>query len=166
VHVHYIQLLYEFNSWANHRILDACAPLTPEQFVKDLGSSFPSVRDTLAHIYGAEVVWCARWHGETPTALTPATDYPDAETLRRAWVEHEGKVRGFLENLGDDGIHKEIEYRTIAGKAYRQEFSQMLLHVVNHATYHRGQVTTMLRQLKAAPPKSTDLVVFFRERSA
>jgi uncharacterized damage-inducible protein DinB len=161
-----LRTLLDYHYWARTRVLDAADQLSTADFTKDLGNSFPSVRDTLAHIYGAEVVWCSRWHGETPTALTPAETFPDARTLRRAWVEHEARVRAFFESLGDDGIHSEIEYRTIAGKAYRQEFSQMLLHVVNHATYHRGQVTTMLRQLKAAPPKSTDLVVYLRERAS
>ena len=161
-----LRTLLDYHYWARTRILDAADQLATADFTKDMGSSYPSVRDTLAHIYGAEVVWCARWHGEAPSALPPATDYPDAATLRRAWNDHEVKVRRFFDSLGEDGIHGEIEYSTIAGKLYRQEFSQMLLHVVNHATYHRGQATTMLRQLQAAPPKSTDLVVFFRERSA
>jgi uncharacterized damage-inducible protein DinB len=161
-----LRTLLDYHYWARTRILDAADQLATADFTKDLGSSYPSVRDTLAHIYGAEVVWCSRWHGEAPTALPPASDFPDAATLRRAWSDHELRVRKFFDSLGDDGVHNEIEYRTIAGKAYRQEFSQMLLHVVNHATYHRGQITTMLRQLEAAPPKSMDLVVFFRERAA
>ena len=57
------RLLYDFNVWANHRTLDACSSLAPEQFTRDLGSSFRSLRDTLAHIYGAEWIWLERWQG-------------------------------------------------------------------------------------------------------
>src|SRR5438105_6423350 len=63
-----IQLLFDYNSWANHRTLGAAEKLTPEQFTQPMGSSFTSVRDTLAHIYGAESVWLERFHGRSPSA--------------------------------------------------------------------------------------------------
>ena len=58
--------LFAYDAWANRRSLGACAALTPEQFTQDLGSSFPSVRDTLAHIVGAQLVWLERFHGRVP----------------------------------------------------------------------------------------------------
>lgn len=166
MHVHYIQLLYEFNSWANHRILDACAALTPEQFTKDLGSSFPSVRDTLAHIYGAEWIWLERWNGRTPTGGLPAAaDFPDLASLRARWVEHERELNAFVSALTNDKLNAELETRTLDGTRYAQPLWQMMQHVVNHGSYHRGQVTAFLRQLghKAV---ATDLIRFYRERSA
>ena len=71
-----LRLLYDFNAWANRRTIEACASLTSEQFTRDLASSFRSVRDTLAHIYGAEWLWLERWHGRIPSAFLPPTISP------------------------------------------------------------------------------------------
>jgi len=79
VNIEDVRTLYDYNAWANSRALEACSALTPEQFTRDLGSSFRSLRDTLAHIYGAEWVWLERWHGRTPTGLPSAVDFRDFE---------------------------------------------------------------------------------------
>jgi uncharacterized damage-inducible protein DinB len=165
MHVQYIQLLYEFNSWANHRILEACAPLTPEQFTRDLGSSFPSVRDTLAHIYGAEWIWLERWRGRTPSGLPTAADFPDLAALRARWQPLEQELRAFVAALDNDQLHADLETRTLDGTRYAQPLWQMMQHVVNHGTYHRGQITAFLRQL-GHTAVSTDLIRFYRERAA
>ena len=75
------------------------------------------------------------------------------------------KMRAFLESLGADGITRVFEYRLISGAEGKSPFWQMLQHVVNHSTFHRGQVVTLLRQLGAAPPKTMDLIGFYRERA-
>jgi uncharacterized damage-inducible protein DinB len=159
------RLLYDFNAWANHRILDACAVLTPEQFTRDLASSFHSVRDTLAHVYGAQWVWLERWHGRTPTVLPSAADFPDFETVRRRFTEIDRNLVDYAASLNADDIQRVIEFKTLAGTPISQPLWQMLQHVANHSTYHRGQVTTMLRQL-GAKAASTDLIYYYRERAA
>ena len=161
-----LQTLVDYHYWARDRLLDAAEPLTPEQFTRDLCNSFPSVRDTLAHLYGADWIWCARWEGESPDALPDPGTFPDLASIRTAWTAHERRVRAVLDALGEEGIHRAIEYRTTDGKPQAQVFWQMLQHLVNHGSYHRGQITTMLRQLKAAPPKSLDLIAFYRQRAA
>jgi uncharacterized damage-inducible protein DinB len=92
------------------------------------------------------------------------TSFSDVAALRAAWKEHESRVAGVQRRVAEAGLDQVIEYSTFDGKAWRQPFAQMFLHMVNHASYHRGQVTTMLRQLGAAPPKSMDLITFYRER--
>ena len=160
-----IRLLYDFNAWANDRTIDACAPLAPEQFTRDLASSFRSVRDTLAHIYGAQWVWLERWHGRIPTALPSAADFPDLDTVRRRFIEIDRNMVDFAASLNADDLHRIVQYKTVAGTAQAQPLWQMLQHVANHSTYHRGQVTTLLRQL-GAKATSTDLIAFYRERAA
>jgi uncharacterized damage-inducible protein DinB len=130
-----------------------------------MGSSFRSVRDTCAHTYAAEWAWYSRWQGTSPTALLPLDQFPDVPSLRQQWTELGSKMRMFLESLGEPGIHKVFEYTLINGQPGATVFWQMLQHVVNHASYHRGQVTTLLRQLGAAPPKSMDLIAFYRLRA-
>lgn len=161
-----LQVLLAYHYWARDRLLDAAEALSAEQFTKDLGSSFKSVRDTLAHIYFAEWVWYSRWMGTSPTAALPADLFPNIGTLRRAWNEHENKVRAFVDGLGEDGLTRVIEYKLINGQPGKSVLWHMVQHVVNHASYHRGQVTTMLRQLGAQPAKSMDLIAFYREQTA
>ena len=146
-------------------MLDAVEGLTPEQYTRDLGSSFRSVRDTVVHIYAAEWIWHQRWLGHSPTALPPADQFPDFAAIRGAWSEHEGLVRACVDRIGDD-VARIMPYTLLNGTSSSSLFWQLLQHVVNHASYHRGQVTTMLRQLGAAPGKSTDMILFHRERNA
>jgi uncharacterized damage-inducible protein DinB len=156
-------LLIDFNYWARDRTFDAVAALTNEQFIRDLGNSFKSIRDTLAHTFSAEWVWHARWMGESPTAPLNFADYPDLPTLRAAWVDLEARNRALIAAETDETITRTMEYRFLNGQPGKSIFWQTVQHVVNHGSYHRGQVTTMLRQLGVAP-KSTDLIAYYRER--
>ena len=160
-----LETLAEFHYWATRRVLDAVEPLTPEQFTRDLGNSFPSVRDTLAHIYGGDWIWCSRWEGESPSALPDASSFPDLASIRTAWDEHEPALRAILKRFGERGIDQLVEY-TRNGVRQAQPFSQTFQHLMNHGTYHRGQVITMLRQLGIKAVPSTDLIAFYREQQA
>jgi uncharacterized damage-inducible protein DinB len=160
-----LRTLLDYHYWARDVILEAVTPLTPEQFTRQVESSFKSVRDTVAHTYAADRIWYARWVGETPSSLLAYDTFPDVDSIRRAWVDLEGKVRPFVEGLGEAGVSRVFEYKLLSGAAGRSPFSQMLTHVVNHGSYHRGQVTTLLRQLGAPPPKPTDMIAFYRQRS-
>jgi len=160
-----LKTLIDFHYWALYRSLDAAAQLTPEQFVRDLGSSFKSVRDTLAHLYSAEWAWHQRWNGESPTSHLSFDQFPDEPSLRRAWTTHEAQMRAFLESLSEEDVNRIIEYRTLNGTPGSAAIGQMVQHVVNHGSYHRGQLTTMFRQLGATPPKSMDLIGYYREQA-
>ena len=157
--------LIDYHYWGRDRMLEAVDALTPEQYTKDLGNSFKSVRDTVVHTYGAEWNWYLRWVGNSPTALPDASAFPDVPHVRAAWKSQEQKVRLFVLTLGEENLHRTFKYRTFDGQEMESVFAHMLQHLVNHATYHRGQVTTMLRQLGAAAPKPQDLIRFYRERA-
>jgi uncharacterized damage-inducible protein DinB len=156
--------LFDYHYWARDRLLDALEPLTPQQFSRDMGSSFRSIRETAAHIYAAEWAWYSRWRGESPTALVGAEMFPDVATLRAAWNDLERDVRAFLSNRDEEGLREVLAYKLISGQPGASILWQMAQHVVNHATYHRGQIVTMLRQLGATPPKPMDLIAFYRLR--
>jgi len=159
------RLLYDYNSWANHRMLEACAALSEEQFTRDLGSSFRSVRDTLAHISGAEWLWLERWHGRSHNAIPPASDFSNLDSLRRRWSEIERDLRDYIESLSPEDFQRVVSHKTTQGVPQSAPLWQMLQHLVNHGTYHRGQVATMMRQL-GAKPISMDLILYYRERAA
>ena len=91
-----MRVLFDYNAWANHRSMDAAAALTNEQFTKPMGNSFASVRDTLAHIFGAEWIWLERFQGRSPASLPDASEYSDLASLRQRWSEFEPRLLGFV----------------------------------------------------------------------
>ena len=159
-----LTLLVDYHYWARDRVFTAVARLTPDQYVREIVSSFRSVRDTLVHTYSADWIWYQRRQGQSPTAPIPLDRFPDVESLRHAWVELEQEVRTHVASRDEAGLSAVTEYRLLNGTPGATPFWQMLQHVVNHGSYHRGQVTTLLRQLGATPPESLDLITFYRQR--
>jgi len=163
-----IRVLYDYNAWANRRMLDACAALSDEQFTRTIVSSFPSVRETLIHILAAEWIWLERWQER---ALTQsewegfAGQFTGLASIGNYWTALEKKRQDFIAALTPERLARVHKYETTEGTAYAQPLWQMMQHLANHSTYHRGQVTMMLRQL-GAKPVGTDLITFYRQRAA
>ena len=157
-----IQTLYKFNEWANNRFVQVIKGLSEEQFSSEIKSSFSSIRDTLGHIVGAEWIWLRRWLGENPSSLPDWLDKPDLETLLNKLSEVESERKNFLGGPNDESLQKIISYRNLKGEPHKRILQNLFQHVVNHSTYHRGQLTTLLRQLDSIPP-ATDFVLFIGE---
>jgi uncharacterized damage-inducible protein DinB len=151
--------LLEYSRWATERILQAVSILSPEIYIKDLGNSFPSIRDTLVHIYGADRAWLGRVQGQNLGRVNPE-HYPDVATLKADWSQVGSSWPEVIKKLNPQQV---ISYQSFDGTAYTSTLDEIIRHVVNHATYHRGQVTTMLKQ-QGMKPISTDLITFYRNR--
>jgi len=160
-----LRLLFQYNQWADRRTLDSCNALTNEQFTRDLGSSFRSVRDTLAHLYGAEWIWNERIEGRSPTGLPTGTTFPDLAAVRAKLEEIDTYYLDYVTRLTAEDLERVIRYKSLAGEEFSNPLWQTLHQLSNHATYHRGQAVTLLRQL-GAKPVATDLIAFYRERAA
>ena len=156
-----IRELYAFNRWANQRMLDALAALSAEEFSRDLKSSHPSVRDTVLHVMASEWVWLSRWLGTSPGGMPPEWSSFTLPQIAAAWEDLYRAQQSFLEKLSDADLDRVVDYRNLKGEAYSNVLWQLLRHMVNHSSYHRGQVTTMLRQL-GHTPVATDLVLYYR----
>jgi uncharacterized damage-inducible protein DinB len=147
--------LFEYNYWARDRQLEACAALTEEQFLRPMGNSFSSLRDTLAHLLFAEWVWLSRLHGRSPTKHDAqgfgADQFPNLAEVRKRWHEVERDVREYLAELREEALTQPLTYTNMEGETWTYSLGQTLFHLINHQTYHRGQVTTLLRQLGAKP---------------
>ena len=154
-----IRDLYAYNRWANARSLEGASAVSSADFTKEIGGSFASLRGTLAHMYGAEWIWLERWRGNSPRALPFALDFPDVPAIRLRWQDVERGQTEFLDALDPDRLGEVISYVNLKGDTFAYPLRRMLQHVVNHATYHRGQITTLLRQL-GATPLSTDLLLY------
>jgi uncharacterized damage-inducible protein DinB len=160
-----IRFLFQFNQWADDRMLDTCAALTNEQFTRNLGSSFGSVRDTVTHLYGAEWVWNERFQGRSPSALLSSAAFPDLASIRAKLEEMDLYYLDYVSKVTQQDLDRIIRYKSFAGDEFSNPVWQSLHQVSNHASYHRGQVVTMLRQL-GVKPNSTDLIMFYREQAA
>ena len=157
--------LLEYTKWANHRVVRAVATLPVADFKRDLGSSHGGVRGTLAHTLGAEWIWLERWKGVSPTQRMDEGEFTDILVLRSRWKAVEEHRESWFENLGESAVRQKIRYQSLAGKSFEAPLWQLIQHLANHSTYHRGQVTSLLRQV-GGRTVTTDMVVFDREQAA
>ncbi len=168
-----IQLLYEYDRWANNRVLQAASTLSAEEFTRDLGGSFRSVRDTLVHIVGGEWGWLTCWKEPSLssafvtdlwTRLNAVFDpnaFPDLAAVQLKWAEIEREQVEFVNRVTNESLRRMLPVRET-----QISLAHLMQHLANHSTYHRGQVALMMRQL-AAKPLATDFAMFLMEgRSA
>ena len=155
-----LRSLFAYNAWANQRVLEACSALAPDQLREPAAGSFPSVYHTLHHIMGVEWLYLERLHGKFPTELLPGEKFENLAAISARWQAIKKGLEDYIRGpeLGDP--ERIVEYTNMKGKPFRYSLRAVLQHVVNHSTYHRGQVTTQLRVL-GAKPLSTDLLRFY-----
>jgi uncharacterized damage-inducible protein DinB len=152
-----IRGLLAYTIWADRQVLQALDEVPAEDLTRDTGTSFGSVLGTMAHILGAEQVWLSRFLGVSLQSLPSTEDFPDLASLRSSWEDFWPQLEVFLASLAEDQLERDFTWTNFAGEVHTVPFRQALLHVVNHSTYHRGQVVAQLRQLGRSAP-STDLV--------
>ena len=167
-----IRLLYEYDRWANDRVIRNVSALTLDQFTRDVGGAFQSVRHTLVHIAGGEWIWLQYWKADLHS-VTFVSDlqqrrdqlfnpelYPTVAAVEAKWREVEREQIAFVESVTDEGLNRMLPFRTI-----HVSLAHLMQHVTNHSSYHRGQIALMMRQLKAEPI-ATDFHVFLVEGRA
>jgi len=147
-----VQELYRYNRWANARVFDTVAA----------GGGYPSIRETLTHIVWGEWLWLQRWKGKSPQVVFTDADFPRLDSLKARWREVDLEQTAFVESLTEDALRSTVRYVNLQGQTWQYQLWRQLYHVVNHSTYHRGQVTMMLRQ-SGARPVATDFLVFHDE---
>lgn len=157
-----IRTLYSYNRWATHRLLQAAQLLSPSAFSRDLGTSHRSVRGTLVHTLWSEWIWLQRWQGSSPKQIFLDDQYPDAGAIESRWGDMERDRQDFITRLTDDQLLATISYENLQGQRWTYSLGHMMQHVVNHSSYHRGQVVSLLRQLHQSPP-ATDFLLYFDE---
>jgi uncharacterized damage-inducible protein DinB len=154
--------LLDYQRWANIKTLDTSAKLSLEQLHRDLGSSFKSVFETLVHLYGADRAWLGRLEGQSPSRPNPS-DYPSLEALREAWEVVLDGWKTVIAKLENPKL--EIAYKSYDGAPFSSSLEEIVKHVVNHGTYHRGQVAAMQRML-GGEAVGTDLITYYRAKKA
>jgi len=157
-----VRELYTFNRWAHERALAMAQGLSAEDLHRDLSASHGSVAGTLVHTMWAEWIWLRRWMGESPRVVFEAASYPTLGEIRARWDEIWAEQASFLASLTAPRLGEVVAYLNLKGERWAYPLWQQLLHVVNHGTYHRGQVVTLLRQLGKAAVM-TDFLAFYDE---
>jgi uncharacterized damage-inducible protein DinB len=160
-----IRNLYDYNAWANTRILDRAAALTPAQLLAPGGASFDSVRDTLVHTMGAQWLYLERWHGRSPRAMPDAKTFADLAAIRSRWDEIERDTQAFVAALDDTQLAAPLSYVNTQGETWTYPLWQQMIHQVNHATQHRSEAAVLLTQLGHSPGW-LDLLYFVDLRNA
>src|SRR5712691_11019572 len=146
-----IRDLYDYNTWANARVLDTAAALTPAQLVAPGGASFDSVRDTLVHTMSAQWLYLERWQGRAPRAWPEAAACADLAAIRARWGEIERDTQAFVEGLDDARLAAPFSYTNMQGETWTYPLWQQMVHQVNHATQHRSEAAVLLTQLGHSP---------------
>jgi uncharacterized damage-inducible protein DinB len=149
-----------YSAWASQRLIDAAFDLDAELLHRDVGVPNKSLHGTLAHVLMADRVWFAR-----VTGVVLANPREQTEPIETEWPRVLGQWQSLAEAWTDADLASVVSYKDMQGNPYETPLVQIVMHVVNHATLHRGQVMAMFRQLGVAPPP-TDLIFFYREQQS
>ena len=156
--------LYEYGVWVNQRLLETAEALTEEQFTRKVLPGFGSVHLTFAHLLGAEVLWFARWQGQSPRTILSPSDLPSVQALRERWAELIDERRAYFAALDEAELDSSVSWTNMRGQSFTLPRWQVILHGANHSTHHRSEIAAMLTEL-GHEPDSTDLLEFYLERA-
>ena len=159
----YIRTLFRYNQWANARILDAAAKLSPEQFLAPSEHPHRYLRGVLTHALFAEWIWRKRWEGESPTTRLKPDDFATFEALRSRWAQEEAELMKFIENVTEEKINAPFHYTSTEGTKYENLLWESMAHVVNHGMQHRSEAAAILTELGFSPG-DLDLILFNRKK--
>lgn len=150
-----------YNYWANERVGGWLQGLTAEVLDKELMSSFPSIRKTVFHIWDAEFIWLSRLQGSS------LKNFPNAEYDNRtpilSFINVSEQFRNYISVQEEIFFEQETTYSNLKGQSYTTANTGIIMHCMNHSTFHRGQLVTMLRNAGISNLQSTDLITYLRE---
>ena len=159
--------LARYNKWANTRLYDMAAALSDEAYRKNVGAYFGSLHGTLNHLLAADRIWMRRLtgsgdHGSSLNAIV----YDDLESLRAARETEDDRIINVVGEFDEAAFERAWDYRTLNGTPQRQPLREILSHLFNHQTHHRGQAHTILTVLGVAEPEPLDLLIMLRTERA
>ena len=160
----YLSQVFEYTYWANRRYFAVAEALTDEQLHRKQGHSWGDVHSVLVHMMSSETVWLRRWHGESPKDHLDPNTFPTLASLKTAWAEVEKDMRAFIDAQSDQALQSAITYNNFRGETFRVPLWQMLMHVANHETHHRGELAAMFA-LMAVPHPEEEVIQYFLDLS-
>jgi uncharacterized damage-inducible protein DinB len=161
----YFRTLYDYHYWARDRVLAAADGMTEDEYGRETGFTYKSIRGMLTHTLTAEIMWSGRARGETPNFadLPNEQSLPTVEALSERWAKAESLQRSHLQSLQDDDLQKDVVFTGRDGNEFRQPLWQILTLVYSHAIQHRSEAAEALTMVGRSPG-NLDFMVYVRER--
>jgi len=153
-----------YSGWASRKALEAALALAPEDQTKPMGVSHESIAGTLTHTFMADRIWYKRTV-EPDLEMPPWNVHFPLTKLAGDWQELQQRWEAWADSIADADLDRVVQFKSLNGTPSEAPATHVVLHLVNHATLHRGQVIGMLRQLGVKPP-TTDLIAYLRELKA
>ncbi|NCT93811.1 MAG: hypothetical protein GXC72_05275 [Chitinophagaceae bacterium] len=152
-----------YEHWANDRLLQVILSLDESMHTREAISSFPSVQKTFLHIWDASSIWWQRLQMHEQIVVPSLSFHPNMRDIANGLQYHAKQWSEWITNASPDMINASLPYKNMKGEPFVQPIRDILLHLLNHGTYHRGQAVAQLRQLGITTVPATDYIVFTRE---
>ena len=160
----YFKEAAEYNLWANTIVCSWLEQINDEQWTRETVSSFNSIQQTVLHLISAEKAWLERFK-KNPNIVWLQNEFKGSkEDHIKLWKETSTELKSFIDAFDENDLDTNLDFKRLNGDAYSMPFYQLFAHVVNHATYHRGQLVTMLRQVGFSNVSATDLLGIYRKK--
>lgn len=150
-----------YTRWASSRLVEAASALTPEELTRDFGTADKSVLGTLVHVFAADRIWMGRIQNNVPARFIDIEKDMHLSVLQNDWPPLLDQWHAWVSGLDAEALAGKIAYKDMKGNPYENPAWQVILHVVNHGTHHRGQVSGFLRAMGHKPPV-LDLIAYYR----
>jgi Uncharacterized protein conserved in bacteria len=151
--------LYDYHIWANERMMNHLKSLPGEILLKEVDLGFKSIAEVIGHIVSVDEVWFSRIK-EEPSASLANKQFSNIEEAGNYMNNLQSQIREYLLSVHD--MEKSVTYRNTAGQEFRNSIAEIVQHVVNHGTYHRGNISTILRHLGYSGIQ-TDYIAYLRK---
>lgn len=153
----------KYNHWANQRVCEFLFSLSDEELDKEIVSSFSSLRKTILHIWDAQVIWMVRLKGDSLSSFPSKSFSGTVKEAADGLLKTSQELIEFVESSSENFLETPLSYKNLSGEEFKSKVSDIVQHVMNHGTFHRGQIITMLRQLGYTRLFSTDYIAYCRE---
>jgi uncharacterized damage-inducible protein DinB len=160
----HLQHMFDFVCWADNQMLAASRTVPDEGYYKDQGISIGSIHKLLVHAMAAQWIWLSRWRGESPTRIESHEDYPTRDSVMLRWPLVHSAITDFLGTQSPKALARDVQYRNTRGELFALPLAELMLHVIDHATYHRGQLNTMIKHAGGQPGNVAFQVYLMQKR--
>ncbi|HEV3121245.1 MAG TPA: DinB family protein [Isosphaeraceae bacterium] len=143
--------LFDYLRWADRMMLAAASGLSAEEYYKARGVSLGSIHNLMVHLMAAERLWLERWRGSSPRRVENQDDHPTREALEARWPQVHAELLEFVGRQNAESLAKPVAFKSTTGEASTIPLGQLMIHVVDHGSYHRGQLNSMIKQAGGQP---------------
>jgi uncharacterized damage-inducible protein DinB len=147
----FLRDMFDYMRWGDRLMISAARSVADEQYYADQGISIGSLHKLLVHCMAAQWLWLSRWRGESPTKIESHEQYPTRDALELRWPLVHSATVDFLGLQSPQSLGRIVNYRNMKGEHFSLPLSDLMLHVLDHASYHRGQVASMIKRAGGQP---------------